>query len=383
MQPWPRIVVVASFFIAIAAAMYGIKLIYEPVISPVLEVATPFIIAIVLAFLLDPLADAFQKIGASRDFAVAIVGIIFLVLFVAAGFLLVPKIADQANELAKNYDSYVGDIRDHINGILSSHANTLRRMHLPTNIEGLASKYSSELAGFARGAVGVAAGLLGGMLSKILWLVIIPLSTLWFLRDLEYIKAKIVHFTPDRHRDRLMELSTAVGGVFGKYVRGMLTVAILFSLVTMLVLSLAGLSYSLIIGAVSGLFYMVPYVGVAIIAIITAFAGLVQPGHGTEYAIILAVYLLVQSFIVFDLFVTPKVVGGSVGVHPVLALFSLAIGARLFGVVGMIAAVPVAASLQVALGQVFPKILDKVVLPELQEPTRKPPKEPRRRRREE
>lgn len=140
----------------------------------------------------------------------------------------------------------------------------------------------------------------------------------------------------------------------------MITVAILFSAASMLVLSLAGLDYGLIIGAVSGLFYMVPYVGVAIIAVVTGFAAMVEPGHGGGYALILMAYMLVQAFIVFDQIVTPRVVGGSVGVHPLLALFSLALGARMFGVVGMIAAVPVAASLQVAIGQIYPRIFDRV-----------------------
>lgn len=358
MQPWPRVALIAAFFVAVAAFMYGVKLVYEPVLVPVLEVATPFLIAFVLAFLLDPLADVFQRYGASRDFAVAIVGLLFLVVFVLGGFVLVPRISDQATDLANNYSSYSASIQERVDGILKAHTDLLQRFGLPTDLQGLSKKYSSQLSGVGMGAVSLLAGFLGGLLSRILWFIIIPLSTLWFLRDLDYLKAKAVHFAPERHRDRLVELSSAIGTVFGKYVRGMLTVAILFSLVTMLVLTIARLNYGLIIGAVAGLFYLVPYVGVAIIASITGLAALVQPGHGPEYAIILAIYLLFQAFILFDLVVTPKVVGGSVGVHPVLALFSLALGARLFGVVGMVLAVPVAASLQVAIGQIYPKMLE-------------------------
>lgn len=390
MQPWPRVVLIAAFFVAVAAGMYCVTFIYQPVIEPLLEVAPPFVIAIILAFLLGPLVDNIQRLklpfvgtSASRDFAVAIVGIMFLVSFVLAGFMLLPKMADQASQLVKNYDTYVSQIQTRVNDILQAHTVLLHRLHTPTNAKDLFIKYSGELAGIARGTASVIAGLLVGFLSKILWFIIIPLVTLWFLRDLDYIKVKVVHFTPEKHRDRLITLSTAIGGVFGKYVRGMITVAIFFSLVTMVVLSAAGLNYGLIIGAVSGLFYMVPYVGVAIIATITGLAGLVQPHHGTEYAIVLACYLFFQSFVLFDLVVTPKVVGGSVGVHPVLTLFSLALGAKMFGVVGMIAAVPVAASLQLAIGQVYPKMLERVGRPPKKEkPPKKPPREPRRRRRE-
>jgi len=373
MQPWPRVTIIAAFLLAVAAGMYGAKLIYEPVIEPVLIVAPPFVIAIILAFLLDPLIDRLHRLGASRDFAVAIVGLSFLVAFVLAGLFLVPKIADQATQLANNYGRYASDTQVVVNRVLQDNAALLKRLHLPTTASELVKQFSGQIEGFGRTAITLLAGVLTGILSKILWLVIIPLSTLWILRDLDYIKAKVVHLAPERHLDRLVSLSSAVGSVFGKYVRGMITVAILFSAVSMLVLSLAGLDYGLIIGAVAGLFYMVPYVGVAIITIVTGLAALLQPGHGSEYALILMGYMLFQSFIVFDQVVTPRIVGGSVGVHPVLALFSLALGARMFGVVGMIAAVPVAASLQVAVGQVYPRILDKVGRPTEKD---KPPKEP-------
>jgi predicted PurR-regulated permease PerM len=379
MQPWPRVTIVASFLLAVAAAMYGAKLIYEPVIEPVLQVAPPFVIAVVLAFLLDPLIHRLQRHGASRDFAVAIVGLSFLVVFVLAGLFLVPKIAHQATQLAHNYSRYADDTQVAANKILQDNAALLHRLHLPVTASEWVKQFSGQIQGFGQSAITLLAGVLTAVLSKILWLVIIPLSTLWILRDLDYIKAKIMHLSPERHLDRLVSLSSAVGTVFGKYVRGMMTVAILFSAASMLVLSLAGLDYGLIIGAVAGLFYMVPYVGVAIIAIVTCLAALAQAGHGTAYAFILMGYILVQSFIVFDQIITPRIVGGSVGVHPVLALFSLALGARMFGVVGMIAAVPVAASLQVAVAQVYPRILDKVKCPPPQE---KPPKEsPRRNRR--
>lgn len=372
MQPWPRVTIIAAFLLAVAAAMYGAKLIYEPVIEPVLQVAPPFVIAIILAFLLDPLIDRLQRHGASRDFAVVIVGLSFLVAFVLAGLFLVPKIADQSAKLVQNYGQYADQVQVEANRVLQDNAVLLKRLHQPTTLIELVKKFSGQLEVFGRSAITLLSGVLTGVLSKILWLVIIPLSTLWILRDLDYIKAKIMHLSPERHLDRLVSLSSAVGIVFGKYVRGMMTVAILFSAASMLVLSLAGLDYGLIIGAVAGLFYMVPYVGVAIITIVTGLAAMVQPGHGTEYALILMGYMVVQSFIVFDQIVTPRIVGGSVGVHPVLALFSLALGARMFGVVGMIAAVPVAASLQVAIGQVYPRILDKVGCPPREE---KPPKE--------
>ena len=190
-------------------------------------------------------------------------------------------------------------------------------------------------------------------------------------------RAKVLHFTPDRHRDRVVNLSSAVGDVFSKYVRGMVTVAILYSCVSMAGLTGCRLQYGLIIGAFSGLLYMIPYIGVLTTALATGIAATVQAPDNPMYALLLMAWLLVQSFVIFDLVITPRLVGGSVGVHPVLALFALALGARLFGVVGMITAVPVAAALQVALGQMYPTINDQVSV----NCAAKPPRNPRREKR--
>lgn len=382
-QPWPRVVLVAAFLVAVAAGMYGAALIYDPMIRPILETAPPFVIAIILAFLLDPLIHKVQKIGASRGVAVTVVGLSFVIVFALAVVFLVPMIAGQANQLVKNYGRYSGDVQSQVERLLRHNTALLERLNLPTTVQDWGSQFSEQFKGFAGSAVSLLAGLLQSILSKLLWLVIIPLFTLWLLKDFDYIKAKIVHLTPERHRDRLVSMSMAVGSVFGNYVRGMMAVAILFSVATMLVLTLAGLDYGLIIGSVAGLFYIVPYVGLAILCVVTALAALVQSGHGAAYVLGLVGYLAVQN-VLFDYLITPKVVGRSVGVHPLLMLFALALGAQLFGVVGMIVAVPVAAALQVALGQLCPRILNKVGFDgEVKKPADKPAKKPTKRRKRE
>ena len=360
---YPRVVTAAAFLVAVAAGVYTALLIYNPVIRPVLDVAPPFVIAIALALLLDPLLDRFERRGMSRGLGVAVVGLSFAGIFLLGVVFLAPKIAQQATALAANFQDYAEQARSQINVILQQHEPALEKLHLPTTTTEWTSRFSGQLQGFAGTAVSFFATALTNALSRVLWLVIIPLATLWLLRDIDYIKAKLVRFTPESHRERVIRLTAAVGVVFGKYLRGMLTVAILFSLAAMLVLTLFGLDYALIIGAVAGLFYLVPYIGVFIMAVITGLAALVQPPHSASYALILMGVLAFQSFVVFDLGITPRIVGGSVGVHPVLALFSLALGARLFGVVGMVAAVPVAASLQVAIGQLYPQIHEKARKP--------------------
>ncbi len=182
------------------------------------------------------------------------------------------------------------------------------------------------------------------------------MATVWFLRDWDAMTARIIRLTPASHRSRLLHIGGSVGHVFRGYVRGMTTVAILFSIVSSIWLSLAGLQFGLVIGAVSGLLYMIPYVGVLSAILTVGIMALVQPPNSAAYAAALMGGMVLQSFIVFDTLVVPRVVGKSVGVHPLLALFSLVVGAKLFGLPGMIVAMPVTASLQVAIKHMYPDL---------------------------
>lgn len=350
----------AAALVAAAALAYITLLMYDPILAPFFDVIPPFVIAFVVAFLLDPLVDWFERKGTSRDFGVAIVGLLFIVVFVVAGMTVIPKIAEQASGLAVNFEKYVDVAQKQFSELMIREKPLLERFHLPTSTSAWTQRFSQQIESTATNSLNFVSTLITSALSRIMWIIIIPLATLWILKDLDYIKAKIVHYTPSHRREKLIKTSSAIGSVFGKYIRGMMTVAIIYSIVAALVLSGLKLQYGLIIGAFAGLLYLVPYIGVLIIMLITGIIALVQPPHSLAYAGLLMAILAIQSFVIFDMVITPKVVGGSVGVHPLLALFSLTLGARLFGLVGMLAAVPVVASLQVAIGQAYPLIYEDV-----------------------
>jgi predicted PurR-regulated permease PerM len=375
----PHVYTIAAALLAIAAGLYCVRLIYEPVIAPILDVLPPFTIALVIAFLLDPLVDFLGKRQIPRGIAVMMVGLAFLIVFVLVSALLVPKIISQASMLADNFPEYVKSIRMAIDDFLEHNKSMLERLHLPSTSGDWVRRFSAQLESIGKSTLNIVASSLSGAASRFLWVIIIPLGTLWFLKDFDYIKAKVVYFTPDSHQERLRHIGSAVGQVFSKYVRGMLTVAVLYSVTASIVLTLADLQYGLIIGALSGLLYMVPYIGVLITVLATGIAAMVQPGHSLAYVVGLMAWIGVQSFVIFDQLVVPKIVRGSVGVHPLVTLFSLALGARLFGFAGLVLAVPVVAAAQVALAYYYPKINDPLYVgkPDREEEHSLPPDQPK------
>lgn len=340
--------------------IYAVFQIYDPLILPVLEVLPPFAAALLLAFMLDPLVDRIQKRGVPREFGVAIVGTGFLAIVIAIAILIVPMISRQAQDLTTNYETYAKVATERVDALITQLGPVLGRFKLPTTIEGWTSKLSPQAqstAGQGLSAIGTA---LSSMFSRILWLIIVPLAGLWLLKDIDYIKHKILHLTPEHYREKLTIVGNAVGAVFFKYLKGMATVALIYSVTASILFTVLGLQYGLIIGCISGILYLVPYIGVLAIMCISGISVLIQPEHSVHMAGIVVGSVGIMSFGLFDQLITPKVVGGSVGVHPVLSLFSLALGARLFGVIGVIAAVPIAAAIQVVIGEFYPQIYDKL-----------------------
>ena len=152
-----------------------------------------------------------------------------------------------------------------------------------------------------------------------------------------------------------------IGGVFSDYLRGLLIVCTLYGVC--MIFMLYGLSftrghgalasYALLVGSAAGVLYAVPYLGSATTALITFLVAFAAGGVGFGGLAVLLALVINQ---VFDNIVTPRVVGGGVGLNPVVAIFALILGAKLFGIWGMLLSVPVAASIQVVLFRLFPKL---------------------------
>lgn len=151
----------------------------------------------------------------------------------------------------------------------------------------------------------------------------------------------------------------AIGHIFSEYLRGLLIVSALYDVMTLLLL--LGLSlfhpdiagYALLVAVAGDLLYSVPYLGPLVTALITFLVAFAAGGIGFGFAGVGATLVLNQ---IFDNIITPRIVGGGVGLHPVMSLFALTLGGALFGLWGLLLSVPIAASLQAILFRLFPKL---------------------------
>jgi predicted PurR-regulated permease PerM len=314
-------------------------------LAPIL---TPFVVAALLGWLGDPLVDRLQLAGRSRNTAVILVFALMALLLALVLVILVPLIESQIATLIDSLPRY----RLWITGVAIPWIEGRTGLQLATwlDLDHLVELVRSnwERAG------GVASTVLGyvsrsgfaliGMLTS---LVLIPVITFFFLRDWDLIVKRVAMMVPRDHIDTVSRLAKASSDVLGGFLRGQFLVMIILGVMYGLGLWAVGLDLGILIGIIAGLLTFVPYLGPASGVILGVLAALMQYGDWKHIAGVLAVFGIGQ--VIESYWLTPKLVGDRIGLHPVAVIFAVLAGGQLFGFLGMLLALPMAAVANVLL----------------------------------
>ncbi len=364
-QDWIR----AGFFSALGvAALALVALVVWRLARAALEIIAPFVVAAVLAMLLDPLVDRLERRGLRRIFAVGLVFCVFLLLLLVAGAIAIPILVSQASELAQSGPEYIARLRAYTDDFLAHHRRILG-FSMPRNFDMLSAEFSDRASEILKHSAGSIPAFLLGSVAMLLETVVTLIVTFYLLLDIDRLRARLYYLLPEKARGPMRMFAQDIGRVFSEYLRGLLIVSVLYGAMTLVLL--LGLSlvhselarYALLIGVVGGLLYAVPYIGPLVTALITFLVAFAAGGIGFGGVAVVLTLALNQ---VFDNIVTPRIVGGGVGLHPVAALFALTLGGALFGLWGMLLSVPIAASIQAILFRLFPKLTTPTPLSFLQ-----------------
>lgn len=303
-------------------------------------VLLPFVAGMAIAYFLDPLADRLERAGLSRMAATSVITAMFFLALVLILVILVPLLEDQVVAFAQKVPGYMDVLNDRIQPYLAD----LKRRLSPRDLEKLRSS-AGDYAGTAMAWLGgMVRGVLTGSLAvvNVLSLIFItPIVTFYLLRDWDVMVAKVDGWLPREHIDTIRSQFREINRTLSGFIRGQATVCLVLGSFYGLGLSVVGLDLGLIIGLGSGLFSFIPYLGSItgfVLGISLAFA---QTGDWHLPAMVAGVFAIGQ--IMEGNFLTPKLVGDKVGLHPVWIMFALLSCGYLFGFVGILLAVPVAA----------------------------------------
>jgi predicted PurR-regulated permease PerM len=309
------------------------------------EILLPFIAGFVLAYFLDPVADRLEKLGLPRLAATLVILLVALAVVIVAVLLIVPVLGDQFVRLANDLPGLVQALVARLNEITPQSVKDMLARASGQGPDGLGDVVSKASGWAATVLQSVWSG--GMALVNLLSLLIItPIVAFYLLLDWDDIVAKIDGWLPRDHLEEVRGIARDIDSAMAGFIRGQGTVCLLLGFFYAIGLSLAGLQFGLAIGMGAGLLSFIPYVGALVGGVLAIGVGLVQ--FWPDYTMILVIVAIFATgqFIEGN-FLSPKLVGGSIGLHPVWLMFALFAFGYLFGFVGLLLAVPMAAAVGV------------------------------------
>lgn len=304
------------------------------------DVILPFVVGAAIAYFLDPVADRLERIGMTRGWAVTTITLIAATLFVIMALLVIPTLINQAIGLVDAapglFQQLHSFLTERFPDIVDAES-TLRKSL--TSIGSTIQKAGGQMLETVIGSV-------SSLISIVMLFVIVPVVSFYLLYDWDNMVARIDDLLPRDHAPTIRQLARDIDHTLASFIRGMGTVSLILGTYYALALMLVGLQFGLVVGAIAGLVTFIPYVGALVGGALAIGLGLFQFwGDWVTIGIIAGIFVTGQ--IVEGNVLTPKLVGSSVGLHPVWLLFALTVFGALFGFVGMLVAVPVAAALGV------------------------------------
>lgn len=304
------------------------------------NILLPFVLGAAVAYLLDPLADRLERLGLSRTMATAIITLAAILLFVIMALLVVPTLINQTANLIETAPTLITNFTAFLTERFPSlldEGSTLR-----TSLTGLGATIQERGGEVLNTALTSAAGIL----NVIMLFVIVPVVAVYLLLDWDRMVAQIDTMLPRDLAPTIRRLAREIDRTLSAFIRGMGTVCLILGAYYAIALMLVGLQFGLVVGAIAGLVTFIPYLGALIGGALAIGLALFQFwGDWVSIGLVAGVFAIGQM--IEGNFLTPKLVGSSVGLHPVWLLLALSVFGSLFGFVGMLVAVPIAAAIGV------------------------------------
>ena len=315
------------------------------------DVLLPFFLGAAIAYFLDPVADWLEARGLSRGLATGVIIIAALVIFVLAALLIIPTLVQQAVQLFKVAPELSRNIATFLTERFPSLAD--ENSTINQSLKSIGETVSERGGQLLNSALTSAASLL----NVVVLFVIVPVVAVYLLLDWDRMIERIDALLPRDHAPVIRRLAGEVDKTLAAFIRGMGTVCIILGAYYAISLMLVGLQFGLVVGFVAGLLTFIPYVGAIVGGALAIGLALFQFWGDWVWIVVVAGIFQVGQLIEGNV-LTPKLVGESIGLHPVWLILSLSVFGTLFGFVGMLVAVPVAAALGVLVRFVIEQYTD-------------------------
>jgi predicted PurR-regulated permease PerM len=313
-------------------------------LSPIL---TPFAVGALFAYLFDPLADKLEEWKLNRTLSVTVVFLVISLLVFGVLLVLIPALEKQIASFIRNLPLYFEWLRQHISPWLKNTFGIERDLFDINELTQLLKSHWEQAGGLAQSLL---SGVTKSGLVIVNWLMnflLIPVVTFYLLRDWDIITQRVSELIPRPYYRTVTTIANDANSVLSAFLRGQLSVMLALGTIYTVGLWIIGVELSLLIGMGAGMISFVPYLGTIVGLIAGVIAALVQFGDINHIIYVLIVFGIGQLLEGFVL--TPLLVGDRIGLHPVAVIFAVLAGGQLFGFVGVLLGLPLAAVIMVLL----------------------------------
>lgn len=298
-------------------------------------VIKPLILSIALAYMLEPLVNLFEKRNINKKLSVIIVLAVVLGAFCLIIVYIIPIIGRELMEVLENGGTYQYKINSFINKIGYS--------KLPGYIKEMMDSGIERLRGYGEEWASKAIGRLISFVGDIPNYALTPVFVYYFLTDTSFFGELLIGLIPVKARDKSLGLVAEIDKVIGRFIKSQLILSLIIAVLSLIVLVVFKIRFALIIALINGITNMIPYFG-PIIGLIPAI-GAAASESWSKVVIVTIAFLIIQQ--IESDFISPKLVGDSIGMHPVFVIIIILIGGKYYGALGMVFSVPIAGAIKV------------------------------------
>lgn len=318
-----------------------------------LEIINVLILSLILAYLLNPIVDFLEKKKISRLWSVIFLYILIGFIIFIFSFILIPEIIKEFKNIAYILPDYLNKVYEYIDKIHNRYFLNLN--NLPPELNGIRGVFKENINSLEKifiKWIKKFTNITVNMFSKIFTLILVPIISFYFLKDKEYFKRKIYLTIPKTYRNEVKKLFKEIDKSISSFIRGRIIVGIYVGITTTIALIILNINFAFSIGMLAGLADIIPYFGPVIGIIPAVFLALLD-GPLKVIWVIIAFTIIQQTE---NNIITPKVVGESVGIHPVTVILSLIVGGGFFGILGMLLAIPIVAIIKIMYSYFIEKV---------------------------
>ncbi len=309
------------------------------------NILLPFVAGMALAYFLDPVADRLERLGLSRAASTFLILLSFILVFAMAMVVLVPILATQLADFLEKLPNYLTKFQGLITGFSPQWLEQRFGLNAESLQNGLNSLLTASMGFFTTvfqsiWNSGVALFSIAGLF------VVTPVVAFYMLLDWDRMVATVDGWVPREHVETVRAIATDINTAIAGFVRGQGTLCLILGLMYAIGLTLTGLNFGILIGLFAGLISFIPYVGSMVGLVLAVGVAFVQFWPDWIMVVVVACVFFTGQFIEGNI-LQPRLVGKSVGLHPVWLMFALFAFGVLFGFVGLLIAVPAAAAVAV------------------------------------